>query len=210
LLVRDPRVGCILSGGSFERHRRAETAPRPAAEGAGHLRGAGARELLAALDQTIVATALPTIVADLGGLSHLSWVVSAYLLTQTAVTPLYGKLGDLDGRKVLSLLLPDRRLRDTVKAAGAQEHFAVPGADDNEVERALRVLARRDIRRRLYERLAKEAGIDLSPLEACTLARIHDGVPCPADALARRIDVDPIRVSAATRRTRAPRPDRPR
>ena len=55
--------------------------------------------LLAALDQTIVATALPTIVADLGGLQHLSWVVTSYLLAQTAVTPLYGKLGDLYGRK---------------------------------------------------------------------------------------------------------------
>src|SRR3954462_3123009 len=55
--------------------------------------------LLAALDQTIVATALPTIVADLGGLRHLAWVTSAYLLAQTAVTPLYGKLGDLYGRK---------------------------------------------------------------------------------------------------------------
>jgi EmrB/QacA subfamily drug resistance transporter len=55
--------------------------------------------LLAALDQTIVATALPTIVGDLGGLSHLSWVTSAFLLAQTAVTPIYGKLGDLYGRK---------------------------------------------------------------------------------------------------------------
>jgi EmrB/QacA subfamily drug resistance transporter len=56
---------------------------------------------LAALDQTIVATALPTIVGDLGGLSHISWVVTAYLLAQTVVTPLYGKLGDLYGRKVV-------------------------------------------------------------------------------------------------------------
>src|SRR5256714_5421395 len=55
--------------------------------------------LLAALDQTIVATALPTIVSDLGGLNHLSWVTSAFLLGQTAVTPIYGKLGDLYGRK---------------------------------------------------------------------------------------------------------------
>ena len=55
--------------------------------------------LLAALDQTIVATALPTIVGDLGGLDHLSWVTSAFLLAQTAVTPIYGKLGDLYGRK---------------------------------------------------------------------------------------------------------------
>lgn len=57
--------------------------------------------LLAALDQTIVATALPTIVGDLGGLNHLSWVVTAYLLTSTAVTPLYGKISDLFGRKSL-------------------------------------------------------------------------------------------------------------
>ncbi len=55
--------------------------------------------LLAALDSTIVATALPTIVGDLGGLTKLSWVTSAYLLGQTAVTPLYGKLGDQLGRK---------------------------------------------------------------------------------------------------------------
>src|SRR6478672_353958 len=55
--------------------------------------------LLAALDQTIVATALPTIVGELGGLEKLSWVVTSYLLAQTVVTPLYGKLGDLYGRK---------------------------------------------------------------------------------------------------------------
>jgi MFS family permease len=55
--------------------------------------------LLAALDSTIVATALPTIVGDLGGLAHISWITSAFLLAQTAVTPLYGKLGDLYGRK---------------------------------------------------------------------------------------------------------------
>ncbi|MFI7273168.1 MDR family MFS transporter [Streptomyces sp. NPDC049879] len=56
---------------------------------------------LAALDQTIVATALPTIVSDLGGLDHLSWVVTAYLLAATAGTPLWGKLGDQYGRKRL-------------------------------------------------------------------------------------------------------------
>src|SRR6059036_2806973 len=57
--------------------------------------------LLAALDQTIVATALPTIVGDLGGLNHLSWVVTAYLLTSTISVPLYGKVSDLLGRKVV-------------------------------------------------------------------------------------------------------------
>ena len=55
--------------------------------------------LLAALDQTVVGTALPVIVGELGGLERLSWVVTAYLLTQTIVTPVYGKLGDLYGRK---------------------------------------------------------------------------------------------------------------
>jgi len=58
---------------------------------------------LAALDQTIVSTALPTIVGDLGGLSHLSWVVTSYLLASTIATPLYGKLGDMFGRKPMFL-----------------------------------------------------------------------------------------------------------
>jgi EmrB/QacA subfamily drug resistance transporter len=57
--------------------------------------------LLAALDQTIVSTALPTIVGELGGLEKLSWVVTAYLLSSTIVVPLYGKFGDLLGRKVV-------------------------------------------------------------------------------------------------------------
>jgi EmrB/QacA subfamily drug resistance transporter len=57
--------------------------------------------LLASLDQTIVATALPTIVGDLGGLQHLSWVITAYLLASTVTGPVYGKLGDLYGRKTV-------------------------------------------------------------------------------------------------------------
>ncbi|MEV7388104.1 MULTISPECIES: MDR family MFS transporter [unclassified Streptomyces] len=57
--------------------------------------------LISALDQTIVSTALPTIVSDLGGMNHLSWVVTAYLLASTAATPLWGKLGDQYGRKKL-------------------------------------------------------------------------------------------------------------
>jgi MFS family permease len=81
------------------------------AEEAGHVRSYTTRQLamvfvalmlgmfLAALDQTIVSTALPTIVGDLGGLNHLSWVVTSYLLASTVSTPLYGKLGDMLGRK---------------------------------------------------------------------------------------------------------------
>jgi EmrB/QacA subfamily drug resistance transporter len=57
--------------------------------------------LMAALDSTAVSTALPTIAGDLGGLDHIAWVATAYLLAQTVVTPLYGKLGDLFGRKVV-------------------------------------------------------------------------------------------------------------
>ncbi|MGE0308697.1 MAG: MFS transporter, partial [Acidimicrobiia bacterium] len=55
--------------------------------------------LLAALDQTIVSTALPTIVGEFGGINHLSWVVTAYLLGSTASMPLWGKISDLYGRK---------------------------------------------------------------------------------------------------------------
>ena len=57
--------------------------------------------LLAALDQTIVATALPTIVGELGGLDHYSWVVTSYLLSSTVSTPLYGKISDIYGRKAV-------------------------------------------------------------------------------------------------------------
>jgi len=60
--------------------------------------------LLAALDQTIVATALPKIVSDLNGFEHLSWVVTAYLVSSTVTVPLYGKLSDLYGRRRLFLV----------------------------------------------------------------------------------------------------------
>jgi EmrB/QacA subfamily drug resistance transporter len=63
------------------------------------LGGLMAGMFLAALDQSIVGTALPRIVSDLGGLDHLSWVVTAYLLTSTASTPLWGKISDLYGRR---------------------------------------------------------------------------------------------------------------
>src|SRR5262245_51109791 len=57
--------------------------------------------LLAALDSTIVATALPTITSELGSAERLSWVVTSYLVAQTIVIPLYGKLGDLYGRRIV-------------------------------------------------------------------------------------------------------------
>ena len=71
---------------------------------------------LAALDQTIVATALPHIVADIGGFESYSWVITAYVLAMAVTVPLYGKLGDIHGRRLLyiaaiiALLLLDERL----------------------------------------------------------------------------------------------------
>src|SRR5258708_26297254 len=59
---------------------------------------------LAALDQTIVGTALPRIVAELNGLDYYAWVLTAYLVTSTIMTPISGKLGDLFGRKPLLLI----------------------------------------------------------------------------------------------------------
>ncbi|MEN4476366.1 MDR family MFS transporter [Mycolicibacterium cosmeticum] len=87
------------------------TAPRPAADQPPAAEAADGRQrnfiflavvlgmLLAALDQTIVATALPTVVADLGGAGHQAWVVTSYLLASTIVTAVVGKLGDIFGRK---------------------------------------------------------------------------------------------------------------
>lgn len=60
--------------------------------------------LLASLDQTIVATALPRIVSDLGGISNYSWVITGYVLAMTVTVPLYGKLGDIYGRRQLYLV----------------------------------------------------------------------------------------------------------
>jgi EmrB/QacA subfamily drug resistance transporter len=86
------------------------TVPDPDAPGAGYLShrqilivltGVMAGMLLFALDQGIVGTALPRIVSELGGLDRLSWVVTAYLLTSTATTPLWGKISDLYGRRLI-------------------------------------------------------------------------------------------------------------
>ncbi len=93
--------------------RSSAQATRPSPDGAANTgeAGAGRRQvllifsglmlgmLLAALDQTIVATALPTITGDLHGLNHIGWVVTAYLLAVAVVMPIYGKVGDLFGRK---------------------------------------------------------------------------------------------------------------
>lgn len=77
--------------------------------------------LLAALDQTIVGTALPTIVGELGGINHYSWVVTAYLLATTASTPLYGKLSDLYGRRPVYLFSIGAFLVGSLLAGFAQD-----------------------------------------------------------------------------------------
>ncbi|MFJ8665551.1 DHA2 family efflux MFS transporter permease subunit [Streptomyces sp. NPDC093600] len=89
--VRTPDVGGGPAPGAGQSHRTVVVAIGALLLGM----------LLAALDQTIVSTALPTIVSELGGMEHLSWVVTAYMLASTAATPLWGKLGDQYGRKKL-------------------------------------------------------------------------------------------------------------
>lgn len=89
--VRSPDVGGDPAPGEGQSHRNVVVAIGALLLGL----------LLAALDQTIVSTALPTIVSELGGMEHLSWVVTAYMLASTAATPLWGKLGDQYGRKKL-------------------------------------------------------------------------------------------------------------
>ena len=83
--------------------------------------------LLAALDQTIVSTALPTIVRELGGAAHISWVVTAYLLASTVTTPMWGKLGDLVGRKTLFLLAIVIFLAGSVLCGTAQDMVQLVG-----------------------------------------------------------------------------------
>ena len=93
---------------AFTRSLAVELAPTPSADGVIDRRRMNLvfltvllGILLSALDQTVVSTALPTIVGDLGGAGHLSWVVSSYLLADTVATVLAGKFGDLFGRKAV-------------------------------------------------------------------------------------------------------------
>jgi EmrB/QacA subfamily drug resistance transporter len=83
--------------------------------------------LLAALDQTIVSTALPTIVKELGGAEHISWVVTSYMLASTVTTPMWGKVGDLIGRKVLFLVAIGIFLAGSVLCGTAQNMFELVG-----------------------------------------------------------------------------------
>src|SRR5262245_36160557 len=76
---------------------------------------------LSALNQTIVATALPTIGRDFGDFENLSWVIIAYLLSSTVVSPLYGKLSDIHGRRAMMLLAIGLFLAGSVVSAAAPD-----------------------------------------------------------------------------------------
>ena len=106
--------------------------------------------LLAALDQTIVATALPAIVDDLGGLTSYSWVITSYILAMTVTVPLYGKLGDIYGRRLLwlvaiSIFLSARRC---AASRTMNQLVAVPRRPRDGRRRAVRARARDDRRDR--------------------------------------------------------------
>src|SRR5919107_323662 len=101
--MRRPR-SILLSGDMDQPTRETRLQPLSHAEIHSILVGILLAMFLAALDQTIIATALPTIGRDLGDLEHLPWIVTVYLLTSTAVTPLYGKLSDTYGRRVVLLV----------------------------------------------------------------------------------------------------------
>jgi EmrB/QacA subfamily drug resistance transporter len=122
-----------LAAKSAERTPSAE----PAKSGAAHGRPAGVTAamsalvlavLLAALDQTIVSTALPRIASDLNGFADIAWVSVAYLLASTAVTPLWGKLGDMFGRKRLYLSATSLFLAASVACGLAQNLPELVGA----------------------------------------------------------------------------------
>ena len=95
-------------------------APAPAVRLPIVLAGALLAMLLAALDQNIVNTALPRMVGDLGGMAHLSWVVTAFMLTSTTTTPIYGKLSDLYGRRRLFLVAISAFLAGSLLCGAAQ------------------------------------------------------------------------------------------
>ena len=95
----DPSPASGTGGHPPARHSQEAPSPHSRRQMALVFTGLILAVLISSLDQTIVATALPTIVGDLQGLDHLSWVITAYLLTSTIGLPIYGKLGDLLGRK---------------------------------------------------------------------------------------------------------------
>jgi EmrB/QacA subfamily drug resistance transporter len=99
---------------------------------------------------------------------------------------------------LLSWLLPEKPLRRTVEATGIGEAFAAPKHHDSlpEIERALSTLARRDSRERILDRLCQEAGLDLTARQCWVLARVSEGEPIDAEAIAEEHAVDPERVGA--------------
>jgi DNA-binding MarR family transcriptional regulator len=106
---------------------------------------------------------------------------------------------------VLAWLLPEKPLRRTVEATGVGEAFAAPKHHDPgaEIERALSTLARRDSRERILERIVERAGLHLTARQCWVLARVGEGEPTDAGAIARARGVDPERVAARIGELRA-------
>ena len=178
---RFPRQGDAMTTTAIERTTATETSARQRRL----IFGALLLVLfIASLDQTIVSTALPTIVGDLGGLEHLSWVVTSYLLASTVVGPLYGKLGDLYGRKrVLQFALVLFLVGSALVRAGA-EHAAADRLQSRPGARRRRPDRRGDGRRRRPRRAARPR-----PL------------PGPVRRRVRRRRSSPVRCSAASSST---------
>ena len=117
----------MITGELTDVRQHSVSARRDAARSVVVLLGLMLAILLAMLDNMIVGTAMPRIVGELGGLDHLSWVVTAYVLGTTVSTPIWGKLGDLYGRKGIFLTsivdLPGRLRALHVRLdAGAERH----------------------------------------------------------------------------------------
>ena len=125
--------------------------------------------LLAALDQTIVATALPKVVSELGGITQYSWVFTAYMLTSTVAVPVYGRLGDVHGRRPLMLIAGGSGI---VPFRAMIRHRLATGSDV-----ALRLLySARSQEELIYHDELREAGA----AEAAA-ARVEDARPLPLD-----------------------------
>ena len=169
--------------------------------------------LLAALDSTIVATALPTIVGEFGGLAHISWVVTAirgayieaFVASLNTVFLLAAAISFFG--LLVALLLPERPLRETIAAAAESDiggeiaqTFAMPTdtGSREQLLRGLAVLADRDVRRRYIAAIVARAGVELSPAEAWLLVQIEREPGVGVNELGRKGKVSAEKLKAAT------------
>src|ERR1700693_2986510 len=124
----DPTADASLVDGSFATNTPSGRAPLTKAEIRRVFYGLMLGGFLSAVNQTIVATALPTIGRDLGDLGNLTWVIIAYLLSSTVVAPLYGKLSDIHGRRAMMLTALGLFIAGSAAAAVASNMGLLIGA----------------------------------------------------------------------------------